>query len=152
MTTEKKCKTCKHKDKTIDLYCIKCKDYCCWENDKPKIDDGGSRQEFSTGAVREQQTGKGRFDLITPEGLFRLAKWYELGAQKYVDRNWEHGLPISNCLNSMFRHLVKYMAGWDDEDHLAAICWNAFAIMHFEKYKPELMNIPLRMTEKEETQ
>lgn len=109
-----------------------------------KINDGGSREEFSTGAKREKQIGKGRYDLITPIGLMRLANWYELGALKYADRNWENGLPISNCLNSLFRHAVKYMAGYNHEDHLAAIVWNAFAIMHFEATMPELMDLPTR--------
>lgn len=114
------------------------------------IDDGGARQSFVTGAVREPHTKKGRYDLITPEGLKRLAEWYELGAMKYSDRNWEKGLPISNCLNSAFRHLVKYIAGAKDEDHLAAIAWNVFAIMHFEKHMPELQDIPTRIKKMEE--
>lgn len=122
-----------------------------------KIDDGGSRQSFDTGAIREGQAGKGRFDLITPVGLRRLALWYELGAKKYDDRNWEKGMPTSNCLNSMFRHMTKYMAGMDDEDHLAAIVWNAFAIMHYEELLPEMQNIPnrlelLKTQEEKETQ
>jgi len=110
----------------------------------PDIDDSGARMEFSTGAIREPQDKKGRYDLITPFGLMRIARWYELGAQKYADRNWEKGLPFSNCLNSLFRHLVKYMAGYRDEDHLAAIAWNALALMHFEEVMPELNDIPAR--------
>lgn len=106
------------------------------------IDDGKTRQEFQTGAIRERQTNKGRYDLITPIGLMRLARWYELGSVKYEPRNWEKGLPFSNCLNSLFRHLVKYMAGYNDEDHLAAVAWNAFALMHFEEVMPELNDLP----------
>jgi hypothetical protein len=109
-----------------------------------EINDSGARMEFNTGAVREPQDKKGRYDLISPIGMMRLARWYELGAQKYEARNWEKGLPFSNCLNSMFRHLVKYMAGYSDEDHLAAIAWNAFALMHYEELKPELNDIPTR--------
>lgn len=112
---------------------------------QPNINDGGSRQHFATGATREQQIGKGRYDLITPIGLVRLAKWYELGALKYADRNWEKGLPISNCMNSLLRHATKYLMGMNDEDHLAAIVWNAFAIMHFEENMPELQDIPARL-------
>lgn len=109
------------------------------------INDGGTRVEFVGGATRESQIGKGRFDLITPEGLNRLAKWYELGAMKYAPRNWETGIPISNCVNSMFRHMVKYMDGMNDEDHLAAIAWNAFAIMHYETHNPDMQDIPNRL-------
>jgi len=106
--------------------------------------DSGERQHFDTGAIRDTATGKGRFDLLSPEVLFRLARWTEEGAQKYTDRNWEKGMPISRCYDSAMRHLVKYLAGWDDEDHLAAVVWNVMAIMHFERYKPELQDLPLR--------
>ncbi|WHH58463.1 dATP/dGTP diphosphohydrolase domain-containing protein [Petroclostridium sp. X23] len=113
------------------------------------IQDSGKREEFGTGAIRDIQTGKGRFDLISPEGLFRLARWYELGTLKYSDRNWEKGIPISRCISSAFRHLVKYMAGWTDEDHLAAVAWNVFAIMHFERYRPDLDDRSKDITDKE---
>ena len=106
--------------------------------------DTGERMEFETGAIREPHKGKGRYDLISTEGLMRLAAWYERGAEKYGDRNWEKGLPVSNCMNSLLRHAIKYLAGWDDEDHLAAIAWNAFAIMEFEKTHPELQDLPKR--------
>jgi hypothetical protein len=107
-----------------------------------KMQDSGERQQFDTGAVRDTTEGKGRFDLISPEVLFRLARWTQLGAVKYSDRNWEKGIPISRCVDSCMRHLVKYLDGWDDEDHLAAVVWNAMAIMHFEKHKPELQDLP----------
>lgn len=110
---------------------------------KPCVDEG-SRIDYGTGAIRETSEGKGRYDLISPEGLKRLAIWYENGAKKYADRNWEKGLPISRCFDSMQRHANKYLEGDDEEDHLAAVVWNAFAIMHFEKYMPELMDIPTR--------
>lgn len=106
------------------------------------IHDSGKREECGTGAVRDTQEGKGRFDLITPEGLFRLARWYELGANKYKDRKWEMGIPVTRCISSAFRHLVKYMAGYRDEDHLAAVAWDVFAIMHFERFMPELDDRP----------
>lgn len=107
------------------------------------IDDGGERIAYGTGAIREPSTGKGRFDLITPYGLRRLAIWYELGAQKYSDRNWEKGVPLERCLDSALRHLNKYMMHMEDEDHLAAAVWNIMAIMHFEEiYKSTVEEIP----------
>lgn len=105
------------------------------------IQDSGNRQEFGTGAVRDIQEGKGRFDLIPPEAIFRLAKLYEGGARKYSPRNWEKGIPISRCLDSCFRHLYKYLAGWTDEDHLASAMWNIAAIMHYEKYNPDMNDL-----------
>ena len=40
------------------------------------------------------------------------------------------------------RHMIKYLDGWDDEDHLAAIVCNIMFIMHFEKHLPEMQDLP----------
>lgn len=98
------------------------------------LNDSGDRTKFETGAVRDLGKGKGRFDLIPPEMLFRLARHYENGAEKYSERNWEKGIPNSRCIDSAMRHLLKYLAGYKDEDHLAAVIWNISTIMHNEKY------------------
>ena len=99
-----------------------------------KIDDSGERISYGDGnAIREPTTGKGRYDLISPFGIDRIAKWYELGAKKYVDRNWEKGMPFSRYVDSAKRHLNKYVMGMEDEDHLAAACWNIIAIMHHQE-------------------
>lgn len=95
-----------------------------------EVKDSGERREFSTGSVRDRSAGKGRYDLITPIGLRRLAVHYENGAVKYGDRNWEKGQPISCYLDSAIRHLFAYLEGKRDEDHLAAAAWNAFGAIH----------------------
>lgn len=86
-----------------------------------------------TGAHRESKTGKGRFDLISPVGLTRLALRYEFGAEKYSGRNWERGVPLTELYNSAMRHLVQWGDGEVDEDHLAAVAWNIFSMMHGEQ-------------------
>jgi hypothetical protein len=117
-----------------------------------KMNDGGERISYGEGkAIREPSTGKGRHELITPFGINRLAKWYELGAKKYADRNWEKGMPFSRYTGSMFRHLLAWMIGKTDEDHLAAIAWNAFAIMHHQELgQLELDDMPYYLSEKDE--
>jgi hypothetical protein len=95
--------------------------------------DSGKRQEFSTGAVRDTADDKPRLDLISPFALRRLGQWLRLGAVKYQDRNWELGLPTTRCLASLLRHAEAWLAGEDDEDHLAAIAVNATFIMHYEE-------------------
>lgn len=87
--------------------------------------DSGQRQAFDTGSVRDTRTGKGRYDLLPPEGIRRLAQLYERGAEKYGDRNWEKGQPISRYLDSMIRHAFAVLEGEPTEDHLAAVAWNA---------------------------
>lgn len=106
-------------------------------NDFTKVVDSGTRQEFDTGSVRDTRDGKGRFDLIPVEPLRRLARHYENGAKKYGDRNWEKGQPLSRYWDSAMRHMLAYSDGKVDEDHLAAIAWNIFAIIHTER---EAMN------------
>ena len=123
--------------------------------------DSGQRQKFSTGAQRDVQTGKGRYDRIPPqlidnlakalEGplgedrnvllglallpmrpLLRLAALYGRGAAKYGPSNWLKGIPLSRIFDSMDRHVNRFKAMWNDEDHLAAVAWNAFALIETE--------------------
>jgi hypothetical protein len=98
-----------------------------------EVKDSGKRQEFSTGSMRDTRTGKGRFDLISPIALKRLAQHYENGSVKYGDRNWEKGQPLSRYMDSLIRHAYCLLEGKNDEDHAAAIAWNAMAYVHTEE-------------------
>lgn len=97
-----------------------------------KIADSGNRHEFETGAVRDMQEGKGRCDLLPPLAILRLARHFEEGAKKYGERNWEKGIPINSFIDSSLRHILKYMAGEDDEDHLVAAAWNLMCALETE--------------------
>jgi len=105
-------------------------------NPESNLRDGGLREEMSTGGLREPTTGKGRYDLIPPVMLRRLAVHYENGAIKYKPRNWEKGLSVAHCVDSLKRHMDQYIMGDKVEDHLAAVIWNAAAIMHYEEAFP----------------
>jgi len=111
-------------------------------NDNMFVKDSGHKETYNTGAQRDNPEKKGRFDLMSTQGLLRLARWYELGAKKYTDRNWEKGIPIGRCVDAAMRHLIKYLAGCDDEDHLAAVAWNVFAIMFYEYYNKDMQDLP----------
>lgn len=112
------------------------------------VKDSGERQSFSTGAIRDKSSGKGRFDLLPAYVLYRDARHMENGAVKYGDRNWEQGIPLSRFLDSAFRHLVCFMDGKRDEDHLAAARWNLAGLIWTEemirrgKLPPELNDLP----------
>lgn len=95
--------------------------------------DSGARQQFDTGAVRDTAEGKPRPDLISPYANEREGRWLQLGAEKYNERNWEKGIPISRCIASLERHLIDFKKGLQDEDHMAAIRCNAGFILHFEE-------------------
>jgi hypothetical protein len=106
------------------------------------LKDSGQRNTYPSGAQRDNHEGKGRFDLIPFQALMRLALHYERGAKKYSGRNWEQGMNISRYADAAMRHLMKYMAGWNDEDHLAAVAWNVFSIMHHEAALPQMQDFP----------
>ncbi|GHT13512.1 hypothetical protein FACS1894170_09590 [Planctomycetales bacterium] len=98
--------------------------------DKPAMADSGKREQFSTGAVRDTADGKSRPDLISPFAMERLGEWLRLGAKKYAERNWEQGIPLSRCIASLYRHLLKFQQGRQDEDHITAVMCNAMMIIH----------------------
>lgn len=93
------------------------------------IQDSGNRTQFATGSQRDTQKDKGRPSLIPTLVLRRLARWFGLGANKYKDRNWELGQPLSQYYDSGMRHMQRAFDGATDEDHEAAWLWNAQAFM-----------------------
>lgn len=93
------------------------------------VKDSGKREEMVTGSVRDTREGKGRYDLIPPYPMKRLAQHYENGAVKYGDRNWEKGQKLMRFLDSAMRHLQCVIAGENDEDHESAVIWNVMGYM-----------------------
>jgi len=91
-------------------------------------------KQYETGAKREDKTNKGRYDLIPQEAMHRLALRYEEGAAIHGDNNWRKGIPNSVHMNALIRHAFQASAGMTDEDHIAAVAWNACAIMYNEKH------------------
>lgn len=88
------------------------------------IKDSGTRTEFTTGAVRDAQEGKGRMDLLPVRAIIDVAKIFENGAIKYGPNNWRKGIPLSRYMDSGLRHAMKYLRGDRDEDHLSQAIWN----------------------------
>ncbi|MFN3323407.1 MAG: dATP/dGTP diphosphohydrolase domain-containing protein [Bryobacteraceae bacterium] len=104
-----------------------------WGEKGFSLKDSGDRREFPTGAVRDMASDKERPDLISPFALRRVGRWLGMGAKKYGERNWEKGMPLSVFYASLIRHALKWAMGWRDEDHMAAVIFNAQAIIHFEE-------------------
>lgn len=101
-------------------------------------------EHFENGAVREDKTGKGRFDLIPWCAVMRIAHHMEESLRAYSPRNWEKGLPMHSMIDSAFRHLAKYVDGQTDEDHLCAAATNLLMAMWMEEKRPEMQDIPSR--------
>lgn len=71
-------------------------------------------------------------------GLWRVAETYAEGAKKYSDHNWRKGMPFSQTLNHVIKHIVQWAGGDESEDHLAHAAWGLMAVMEFEFTHPEL--------------
>jgi len=64
------------------------------------------------------------------------AKLFEWGSRNRGPRNWENGCRFSRCVQSMYRHLVKFMMRETDEEHddnLGAIRFWAGALIHYKE-------------------
>lgn len=109
------------------------------------IKDSGNRRSFNTGAVRDIEEGKGRYDLLPWDAIDELAKHCEQGSIKYGERNCEKGIPIHSLVDSAIRHLSCYMRGQIDENHLVAAMWNISFAIYMEKNNPEMQDIPSRL-------
>jgi Domain of unknown function (DUF5664) len=95
-------------------------------------------RKFSTGAQRDTDEGKPRMSLIPTEEFIRVMNHYRKGGEKYGFDNWKHGMTTSVFYDSAQRHLLKWWAGEEDEDHLSAVVWNVMGAMWTQKNKPEL--------------
>lgn len=93
------------------------------------VKDSGKREEMPTGSVRDSRKNKGRYDLLPVHAIMQLAKLFEKGAEKYSANNWRKGQPLSRYLDSMMRHAFMFQGGKKDENHLAAVLWNAACLI-----------------------
>lgn len=109
-----------------------------------QIKDSGERTEFSSGAVRDLHSGKGDMLSVPWAAMLRVSKHYENGAAKYGRYNYLKGIPVSSFIDSALRHLAKYIAGWDDEDHLAAAAFNVLGAIQMEEHNPDMCDLPWR--------
>lgn len=109
-------------------------------------------KEYQSGAVRDTG-GKGRTDLLPMCAILRVSKHMEdailpdpvTGVAHYPERNWEIGIPMHTMMDSAMRHILKYMDGWTDEDHLCAAATNLLMAMWTEEKRPDMQDIPSRI-------
>ena len=102
-----------------------------------------AKTKFKSGAVRDIELGKEDYtETISWTAFKRYAQYMTSKKSRYGSGNFKKGIPIESYERSLIRHLQKYMAnkyeGGDvekSEDHLAAIVFNVFGIMHEEARK-----------------
>ena len=104
--------------------------------------DSGAREHFSSGMVRDTQSGKPRYDLIDRSFLKRWADLMARGAAKYGEENWRKATgeaELKRFKASALRHLFQYLDGDTTEDHAIAVAFNlSGALMVEEKMKTGL--------------
>lgn len=103
-------------------------------------------REFETGAVRDDATGKGRYDLLPWGAIHALARHCERGAQHYGERNVDKGIPQHSLIDSGIRHLSLYIQGDAENHHLVAALWNIAWALEQEIKRHELLDLPERQT------
>ena len=87
--------------------------------------ESGEKRKFNTGAESQAASGKGTPVLVPGDAIIDIAKLFEKGAAVYGARNWEKGIPLSELLNSLERHLQQEKMGDTDENHARALAWRA---------------------------
>ncbi len=93
---------------------------------------GDKKTKFETGAQRDTAEGKGRPSLISPVLMHRVGILLEKGAKHYGSDNWTKGMSCRRTMDSLLRHAFQWLAGDEEEDHLAAVVFGAMCLMHFD--------------------
>ena len=98
----------------------------CFEDEFLTL-DSGKRLEFKGGMRRDVADDKPDFTLVWYPFLLRLVKLLMRGLKKYGRDNWKLASgkeELDRFQQSALRHLYQYLDGQDDEDHMAAVCFN----------------------------
>lgn len=96
---------------------------------------------FTSWAIRDNDTNKESYiETISWTAFKRYAKYMTWKKSKYWAGNFKKWIPIESYEESLVRHLQKYLSNkyewWDtevEEDHLSAILFNTFGIIHEEE-------------------
>lgn len=89
-------------------------------------------------AARFDTTIKPRYDLLPPTALHEVVMIYTYGAQKYDPNNWWKGMPWSEVIGPLERHIAKWKRGelFDEESglhHLAHAIWNCITLYEYQR-------------------
>lgn len=96
-------------------------------------------REFSTGAVRDDAPGKGRYDLLPWGAIHALAQHCQRGAEYYGERNVDKGIPQCSLIDSAIRHESMYIQGDPEPNHLIAALWNIAWAVEQELKRPDMI-------------
>lgn len=109
------------------------------------IKDSGDRTQFGSGAICTKARAA---SICCPCASFFA--WPATTRPAVLSTATETGRRVYPATASPIRplrHLVKYMDGHTDEDHLIAAIWNLCGLAWTEEKRPDLMDIPARLEE-----
>jgi len=91
-----------------------------------------------TGANRYNDT-KDKWSLVDFKALRSMVKVLEYGVGKYDAHNWKKGLPYTDTMESMLRHIYAFLDGEDIDPesglpHTGHIMCNAMFLSYYYEY------------------
>ncbi len=98
-------------------------------------------RRFASGSIRDSEEGKEDYiETISYTALKRYAKYMTACKKRYGEGNFKLGMDIEAYERSTARHWQKYLENKyekgstePDIDHLSAILFNVFGILHEEE-------------------
>jgi len=116
-------------------------------------------RQFESWAIRDNDGHKEDYiETISWTAFKRYAKYMTWKKQKYWSWNFKKWIPIESYEQSLLRHVQKYLENkyewWmaeTEEDHLSAMLFNIFWIIHEEEtsYKNELKSLTEDLSEED---
>ncbi len=96
---------------------------------------------------KKLDTGKTRYELISPYALDQMARVLTFGARKYEPRNWEQGVAWGREFAGIMRHLWAFWGGEDNDketglSHLAHASCLLMFLLHFTEHRREFDDRP----------
>lgn len=116
----------------------------CLQCDTYLEDKYGDKKELVMDKDQALRYNKGKpmLGLIDAEFEKELGKVLTAGAAKYAKENWRKGLPWSEVVDSMKRHINSFVAGEDkdpetDCHHMAHVACNAMFLVWFATHRKD---------------
>ncbi len=109
-------------------------------------------EEITVGLLQDKNnlgsrynSGKLQWSLVDFNSLESMVRVLEFGAKKYSPHNWKKGLPITEIIDSMMRHLVAFSNGENIDpesgiSHIGHLGCNYMFLSYMIQNKPELDN------------
>lgn len=111
--------------------------------DAAKTDEQKDKVQKHLGDRKSRDEGKLKYSLVDYPSMQGMVRVLMFGAIKYQAFNWQQGMPFTELLESMQRHLAALMAGEEvdpesgefHEDHIHC---NAMFLTWMRKHRPDM--------------